>query len=119
MSCTYTRTQARKVNSMGYRLHFAKTYHVEYGGGSFNWQSEEFAQMLSENMENDFYNDEQDSYEILPSDLQEYIEKVRKLAPEEPSKYFGDYTNKEEADALQEIIDGYDKTNDYIKLEWF
>lgn len=47
--------------------------------------------------------------------------KVAVISKDEKSEslYFKDYTKKEEADSLQEILNNYDTNNDYIKLEWF
>lgn len=106
---------------MGYRLHYAKKYRVSYGGGYFNWQAEEFEKMVNNELPTSWSNEEfstSDSYEIYPKELKAYIRKLRKDEKSE-SLYFKDYTKKEEADSLQEILNNYDTNNDYIKLEWF
>lgn len=103
---------------MGHRLHYAKTYTVEYDGGYFNWQTEEWSELLS--AEFDLYTDESDSdIELDPEQLKRYLDKLEQRPADEPSLYFNDCTNHDEYEALKEIYDGYDHNNDYINLVWF
>lgn len=103
---------------MGYRLHFASKYQVEYGGGAFSHNSYEFAELARAELDAAFEDEDGSWYEIMPDVLKEYITKLLKK-PGTKNEYLTDYTNKEVAQELQEILDGYDKSNDYIRLEWF
>lgn len=104
---------------MGYRLHYAKKYTVEYDGGSFNWQSDQFSNLVADHMPESYANEDREEVELNPKELQAYIDTLAALPQDQPSRYFSEYTVGKEREALQEVLDGYDKSNDYIYLTWF
>lgn len=106
---------------MGYRVYYAKTYKVSYGGGAFNWQPDEFNEMVNNELQESWADDEFGTaitYEINPRELQAYIKKLRKNEGA-TSEYFKDYTKKDEADSFTEILNNADQENGYIVLKWF
>jgi hypothetical protein len=104
---------------MGYRVHWAKKYIVEYEGGYFSWQSYEFNQMVMDEELSCWIAEDGDNSELEPEAVKDYIKKLRKLKPEADHKYLSENTNKEVADILQEMLNSYDKENGYIKIDWF
>ena len=103
---------------MSCMLHAAKVYTVDYGVGQFNHNQEEFESLYWDRLSAGYHTDYGDTYEVYPADLTDYIAEIR-LLPDVTSEYFSDMTNAEVATDLQVFIDEYDKTNDYIRLEWY
>lgn len=110
---------------MGYRVHYAKKYEVEWAGGAFNHDSTGFNEMVAAKLSggDDFWNDDDsEEFELQVDVMEEYITELR-AKPEETNEFFaaGDYTytNAEVADYLQEMVDGRPKDADIIHLCWF
>lgn len=104
---------------MGYRVHYATTYKVEYGNGRFNHQSEGFNTLLIKYCEN-FYGDEEDSVyskkiEVLKEDLQKAILSIKELK-ESPLE---EYSIEDIVEFLEEALEKGESDNDYIVFYWF
>ncbi len=108
---------------MGYRLHAATLYKVEYGTGLFNHQSEQINNLLTEcpsAVWNDEESDFADEIDIDRSDLTTLIHRLRSMSDEQFAEYEIDgYTKDDVADNLQHFLDEADPNNDYVKLFWF
>ena len=109
---------------MGYRLHSAKTYKVEYGTGLFNRNQEAVNNLLSECPSVDF-NDESDfanEIEIEKADLTTLIHRVMGMSDSDLKNEYGfedGYTKEDIAANLQQLLDEADPDNNYVKLFWF
>jgi nicotinamide riboside kinase len=111
---------------MGYRLHVAKTYRVEYGDGYFNHCTETINQLLGELCPCAWFDDEQrcfsTKWEIVREELQEAIQTIKN-----DTEYYDrllrsrniEYDAKEFAEILETYLKQSDKDNDYVVLEWF
>ncbi len=104
---------------MGYRLHYASKYEVEYAGGYFNWHTDEANQFLEEL---GFYafDESRSVFEIAKEALKAKVdalraEYIRKADEVHPVLSF--CTCKEILTTLDEIING--TAGDMVHLEWF
>ena len=109
---------------MGYRLHAATLYKVEYGAGTFNHLSEKINCLLDEcpSAQWDKYEDQYSTdVEIDRSDIVTLIHRLRSMDTEEFAEDYGidGYTPNEVADDLQALLDEADHDNEYIHLSWF
>ncbi len=108
---------------MGYRLHAAKLYRVEYGTGLFNHQTERINNLLAECPSAVWNNDESDyadEVEIDRSDLTTLIHRLHTMSDEQFAEYEIDgYTKDDVADNLQRFLDEADPDHDYVKLFWY
>lgn len=104
---------------MSYSLHALKVHKTEYGTGIFNHNSEEFEELFySELNENGNHEEYSDTYELDPTELANYITRLQ-LTPAETNEHLTKVTNGELANDLQVFLNEYDKTNNYIRLEWY
>ena len=103
---------------MGYRLHYARKYEVEWGGGTFNWQQENWEKLFDENFSENGWQDELGmTCGIDRNDVKKYLKKLQGLNPLDKSKYFDDYTVKDELNAFKDMLENTkDQT---IQLNWF
>lgn len=126
---------------MGCRLHHASKYQINYKGGWFNWNAEQFKAILDffeitpwecTNQEDD-YGAFELSVDAL-TDLEKKLKEYRGLETyDEPilatevSDECGYHLNGNEAkityhnldDWVQEVKKEYDKSNSFIHFEWF
>lgn len=109
---------------MGYRLHAAKLYKVEYGTGLFNHQEEELNDLLAE-CPSAVGNDNElcfaSEIEVDKSDLVTLIHRLRTMSDEQFAEYkfSSNYTKDIVADNLQRFLDEADQDLDYVKLFWY
>lgn len=103
---------------MGYRAHYATEYKVQWGGGFFSHHTENFDEMVTEEMPDSYQYEDESKYDLVPAEVAEYITKLLK-EPTATNKYFDYCTNEDVAEALQDMLDNYDKSNDRIIIEWF
>ena len=104
---------------MGYRLHYAKKYQIEWDGGFLGRYSQEWDKFI-ENVFNDYWVDEnQIEYAINKQELKDYIDFIEELGLERKNEYFDEYTNREIAEILTEILLNADNENEYIRLSWY
>lgn len=114
---------------MGYRLHYAKQFKVEWDGGYFSGGDvDKVAELLMENCET-FHSDENsDIWEVDKEELKEYIEQLKKTKMTSTNKYFDEsgkdmategYTNGDLVEILTEILEGSEPSESYIRMEWF
>ena len=110
---------------MGYRLHFAKHYAPKWEGGYFNWDLEKWQDLFySKFYENGWKSEYEDIYEVDRKDVQDYIDEIKELFPEDKNEFFPDekdekdsgYTNKQIIEILEDILTSED---DLIRLECF
>jgi hypothetical protein len=112
---------------MGYRLHVAKTYKVEWDyNGMFNHKSEQINTLLADLCPLAYFDGEDKSFsqriEINKEELQEAIQDI-----ENNNEYYDELlehrgincTANEFIDCLKDLLKVSDKRNDYVILEWF
>lgn len=112
---------------MGYRLHTAKTYKVEWDyNGYFNHCTEAINELIAELCPCAFFDDEQKCFssriEINRDELQEAVQSIKN-----DTEYYDrllyarniDYNAEEFADILQHYLKDSDQRNDFVVLEWF
>ena len=109
---------------MGYRLHYAKAYHVEYGGGYFNYKTQ-INRLLADECYA-FYNEESpensDRLEVARISLQEFVADIKKnpkTYEEYISKNGWDYSLEDFIAIFEEMIEKSDQRNDFIVISWF
>lgn len=119
---------------MGCRLHHASTYRIEWKGGWFNWNAEQFRDILRELGVNVWeVTNQEDDY----GDIEISVDEWKKLGVElgkipkkdYPTPVLGDEYQREREEYLinwQNLIDWYnevdkeyDHSNSYIRLGWF
>lgn len=119
---------------MGYRLHYAKKYDVQYGGGYFNHNSGAINELLKDLVElvggYVYYNQESifDS-DVIEIDKTYFIDIIEHLRENNLSPYVGakldkalkdiDYTQTEFIDILQGIYENSAPDISYVRLEWY
>ena len=121
---------------MGCRLHWAKTYRVEWEGGWFNWEAEQVRQIFTElGLDEYIWNvsDQEDDYvgfELSVDGWKKFKNELRKIPqgdlgrPVLGEDYEGDNNSLpitwENLKEWSESVDNtYDSDNDYIRFEWF
>lgn len=119
---------------MGYRLHFAKTYKVEWDGGYFsNGELDQVEEMFRTELDGGFFAEEySNSWEINKDELKAYISALKGLPPADPNKYFKTdeygskrdvtaygYTNQDMIEILEDMLKNSEPDEDYIRIEWF
>lgn len=109
---------------MGYRLHYAKSYHIEYGGGYFNYKTQ-INQLLVEKCNAEFNNDSPENSDILEVDrekLREFVSEIKsnpKTYQEYISKNGWDYSLEDFIAMFEEMIEQSDQKNEFVPLFWF
>jgi hypothetical protein len=105
---------------MGYRLHYAKKYQVEWDGGYFNWQTDAFSKFVADKFsDSGWFSEDEASAELDKVDIEAYIEALEKLKPERNNKYFSGYTNVQVWQVFTEILNNSDPDNESVRLEWY
>lgn len=91
---------------MGYRLHVARVYKVEYAlGDAFSYKSEEFHNLLSA-LKVEYTGDEYDSdFEVQKDEWQKAIDKLRHLY---------DLEDEDERDEIKGAVDDLASTTDEV-----
>lgn len=103
---------------MGYRLHYAKTYHVDWQGGAFNHDTQEWSELFYAKFnDNGWITEDESQCEVWGEDMRKYIAELAKLKPKAKNEFFTEYTNEEVSQELTEIVEGCQ--DEYIRLEWF
>lgn len=102
---------------MGYRLHYAKEYKVEWAGGFFNYGTDEFEELLENELLDSWSDEDKAEYEVSRQSLKAYLDKIKDKTGK--NKYLTDYTNKEVYEELDEILKQSDQDIDYIRLSWY
>lgn len=105
---------------MGYRLHFAKVHKVEWEGGYFSGNDvDDVRNLIQEYCDDSFWEDENsDIWEVGKEDFKAMIAKLRKNGKAK-SEQMPEHSNAELADTFQEVLDGAEPDEDYIRFEWF
>lgn len=104
---------------MGYRLHYATKYDVEYDGGFFNWCYEESCRLLRD-LGVLATNESEEIFEIGKEEYKAKIDAVRAeylSNSDQAHPLIPGYTYGEVLNILDEIYNN--STADYIHLEWF
>lgn len=113
---------------MGYRLHYATTYKVEYSGGFGNHLTEDLNNLIAGICPGAFFDRDEIAYsteiEIYNEELKEGIKKLKKY---NDTQFKSMYTNlynegykvKDVVEFLQDALDNADKDNDFVKFYWF
>lgn len=106
---------------MGYRLHFAKVHKVEWDGGYFSGSElDQVAEMLVEELESFWQDENSDIWEVNKEELKDYIGKLRSFPPADKHAYLKeDYTNQDMIEILTKILKNSEPDEDYIRIEWF
>lgn len=109
---------------MGYRLHAATLYKVEYGAGTFNHESEKINHLLTECPSFIYYGDDYDTsteIEVDRSDLTTLIHRLRsdEFAEHYEEEYDIGTDRNFIADELQSFLDEADPDNEFIHLSWY
>lgn len=114
---------------MGYRLHVAREYKVEYAlGDAFNYKVEEFHDLLSA-CRAEYTGDAYDSdFEVSKDDWIRMIEKLKNLGSNNDARekadiqrciaYLGS-TAEEVIRMLEYYLENSDPENDYLHLSFF
>lgn len=111
---------------MGYRLHYATKYQVEYEGGHFNHKQEEINILLHEycdglSWDGDFV-EYSDRLEVPRSELIALIYEIskdREKFEEWIKEHDFDYSPEDLIAILAEWIAKSDSRNDFVVLSWF
>lgn len=103
---------------MGYRLHVAKKFDVEYDDSAyFNWQFEAFKNLLDYN--EIWFDDDTDHVSIDKIDFEKIIKSLHNMNSIEFDKLgFKDSKSKVKKD-LQEIYNKSDPNNDFVFIYWY
>lgn len=112
---------------MGYRLHVAKTYKVEWDlDGMFNYKSEQINTLIGELCPNAFFSGEDKSFsERIEIDKDEFEDAIQTIVGD--TEYYDrllksrgiSYTADEFAGSLLHLLKASDKQSDIVILEWF
>ena len=114
----------KTLTIMGYRLHSAKAYKVEYGTGLFNRNQKAVNNLLSK-CPSVYFNDESDfanEIEVEKADLITLIHQVMGMSDSDFKNEYGfedGYTKEDVAANLQQLLDEADPDNNYVRLSWF
>jgi hypothetical protein len=103
---------------LGYRLHFAKHFEVNWQGGFFSSDSVlPFEQLYYDKFyENGWKEEYADVFEVDRTDLTAYVKHLSTLKPKGKNKYFKEDTNEQIIGVFEEVLTSDD---DVIRLEWF
>jgi hypothetical protein len=113
---------------MGYRLHYATTYKVEYSGGFGNHLTKDLNNLIADICTGAFFDSDEIAYsteiEIYNEELKEGIKKLKKYNDTQfksmyTDLYNGGYNIEDVVKFLQDALDNADKDNDYVKFYWF
>lgn len=119
---------------MGYRLHYAKIYKVEYStNASFSHLTEEVNELLQELCPNIVTNNDDnycaDELEISKEEIEEAIRKLHEERSDFDDDHYDlrptwmqerDISYSDIAEFLQDALDeNSDPDNDYVKFAWF
>ncbi len=114
---------------MGYKIHVASTYQVEYRGypGRFSQCTEVINDLICELCPSAWFSDDSVSYsdriEVPRAELKEAITKLNENKAEYVERLKEnvdfDYTVDDIINAMQGWIDTSDQRNDYVILHWF
>ena len=110
---------------MGYRLHYATTYKVVYGGGEFNHETYAVNSLLNELCpylwdNNDTDTGYADELEITREDAANAIKTLEEWDSQGKEWKEGcGYKYAHVAEFLKEALEHSDKDNDFIRLSWF
>ena len=109
---------------MGYRLHYATTYQIEYGGGYFNHKTE-INELLVEKCDatyNEITPECSDHLEVDRVDLEKLVLDI-KNNPKEFEEYLAtkgwDYTLDDFVEIFEEMIAKSYQRNDFVVLSWY
>ena len=110
---------------MSRRAHVLKTYKVEYGESAFPNRQDAVCQFLADRADTlpnlILYLDDS-VMELNPSDLQVVVDVLRsgKLDKEvDACSYEGWATSEELADIFESWLNNYDKSNSFLRVEWW
>ena len=112
---------------MGYRLHYASTYKVEYGGGYCNHCQEEFNVFLWHlcGYEWAWANDDEvayaDKFEISKDVLEDAVERLKEYSDDELPAELQDanFSVQEIETILRRCLEDSDPDYDYVRFSWF
>ena len=118
---------------MGYRLHFAKQFKVDWDGGYFSGSElDTVAEMFRKELESFWTDEHSDIWEINKEELEGYISKLKSYPPAAANSYFktdevGEkrdvatygYTNQDMIEILEHMLKNSEPNEDYIRIEWF
>lgn len=108
---------------MGYRLHYATTYQVKYGGGFFNHKTK-INQLLADKCDASYNNDMPEYSDYLEVEREELMKLVQDIKnnPKEYENYLSandwDYTSEDLVKIFEEMIQRSDQSNTFIILQW-
>lgn len=112
---------------MGTRLHYA-VQKADWGGGDFNndWEGlQKFLDHLDEKETEEGFIvpseafEGQDSFELPEGLLKLYVEELLTLPPTEPSRFFDGYTNAEELEIWQNVLENADASYGWIQFSLY
>lgn len=113
---------------MGYRLHVAKKYDVEYAcGNAFNYKCEEFHDLLSSCGAAYTGESYEAEFEVTREDWKMVIDKLKNISnleEDEREEIKGsiddlDCTTEEVIEMLEYYLEKSDPNNDYLHLSYF
>ncbi len=109
---------------MGYRLHYATTYQIEYGGGYFNHKTE-INRLLAEKCDA-YYNEDSAEYSNhLEVERKEVVKLVQDIKdnPQWYEAYIAsngwDYSIEDFVEIFEEMIEKSDQSNNFIVIHWY
>lgn len=103
---------------MGYRLHYAKTYDVTYGGGYLN-HCDGLNGLIAVEMPDSWLNENEDDGELLAAEVEQYVEKLKAMPSNKPNDYIIEVSNGQILEMFEDMLVGYDRNNNYIHIAWF
>ena len=117
---------------MGYRVHVCTTYQVQYGTGCFSAGACDAVNRLLENYEYhdgdgcrkslvEYCNSEETVMELSREGLESLVASLEKGMVQEVTESVLDagYTREDLISTFREWLDSADKSNNFIRIEWF
>lgn len=112
---------------MSLRLHFLKTYKVEYSSDSFgNYKSYEFEHLmyqLIDTLNGDkngvWFSEESNEFEILKPLLEKLIIKLTSLSSTEYEKFNLEESKESLILFLQKALNESESSEEYVRFTWF
>lgn len=109
---------------MGYRLHYATAYRVEYAGGYFNHKTE-INRLLADKCNasyNEYDPEDSDHLEVDRAELVELVQDIKER-PDYYRAYLSsngwDYSLEDFISIFEEMINKSDQSNEFIVLSWY
>lgn len=106
---------------MSNQLYYASEYKVKWEGGFFNYKEPDFSALTDEYFSDflSYYDVEKCEGELHKSDIQNFINDLKELDPDDMNEFFEDLLNKDVLIVFEDMLAKSDKDLDYVKVTWF